>query len=221
MREQDAIMAESEIIENHKRYLERIALYRQYGYDMDKERSFVIEKAGPVSGNILEAGTGKGYFSPALARQGLSFTTLDISAEEQWYAGLNLAYYGLTGYARFDVADLERLPYPDASYDEVFSVNTLHHLSSVERACGEMIRILSLPGKIVLADFNKNGLATVEKIHALEGRHHELSGGTLSRAMDLLTQNGFQVDWHSGANQDVLVAKRKQEKHFLHHNSNA
>ena len=30
---------ENELIENHKRYLERIALYRQYGYDIEEERN--------------------------------------------------------------------------------------------------------------------------------------------------------------------------------------
>jgi 2-polyprenyl-3-methyl-5-hydroxy-6-metoxy-1,4-benzoquinol methylase len=73
----------NELIENHQRYLERVALYQQYGYDIDKERSFIIEKSRSLSGNILEAGTGKGYFSLVLAREGFNFTSFDISAEEQ------------------------------------------------------------------------------------------------------------------------------------------
>lgn len=201
-------MAENEIIENHKRYLERIALYRQHGYDMDQERSFVLEKASPVSGNILEAGTGKGYFSLALARGGHSFTTFDISAEEQWYAGLNLTYYGLTSYVRFDVADAERLPYNDAFFDIIFAVNMIHHLCSVCKVCDEFIRILSTSGKMVLSDFNTQGFAIIEKIHALEGRQHELGAGTLVEVKTILTERWFKVEEHHGANQDVLVASR-------------
>lgn len=199
---------ENELIENHQRYLERIALYRKYGYDVEGERSFIIEKACPFSGNILEAGTGKGYFSLALARLGFHFTSFDISAAEQWYAGLNLTYYGLAGYVRFDVADLECLPYPDASFDVIFAVNIVHHLSPVRAACAELVRILSPSGKIVLSDFNTQGFAIVDKIHALEGRQHEVGTGTLIETKAILKEYGFMVDEHQGANQDVLVACR-------------
>ncbi|MEN6468869.1 MAG: class I SAM-dependent methyltransferase, partial [Smithella sp.] len=198
----------NELIENHKRYLERIALYRQYGYDIDEERNYVIEKACPFSGNILEAGTGKGYFSLALARLGFHFTTFDISATEQWYAGLNLAYHGLAGYVRFDVADLERLPYPDDSYDVIFAVNIIHHLASVEPAVNELIRVLSPSGKIVLSDFNEKGLAVLDQIHALDGRKHELGAATLREAKAVLIRHGLRIEEHRGAHQNVLVACR-------------
>lgn len=168
---------EKELIENHQRYLERVALYQKHGYDIEEERSFVIEKACPFSGNILEAGTGKGYFSVVLARLGFHFTSVDISAAEQQYARLNLAYHGLASFVRFDVADLEFLPYPAASFDVIFAVNILHHLSSVRAACAELVRILSPSGKIVLSDFNTQGFAIVDKVHELEGRQHEVGAG--------------------------------------------
>jgi SAM-dependent methyltransferase len=199
---------DNELIENHKRYLERVSLYRQYGYDIDQERNFVIEKACPFSGNILEAGTGKGYFSLALARLGFHFTSFDISGTEQRYAGLNLAYLGLADHVRLDVADLEHLPYTDGSYDVVFAVNLIHHLHLLEPACGELARVLSSSGKIVLADFNERVFALVDQIHALEGRRHELNAGTLAEAKDVFSRFGFKVEEHRGMHQDVLVAER-------------
>lgn len=199
---------ENEAIDNHQRYLERVALYQKYGYDIDEERSFVLEKACPFSGNILEAGTGKGYFALALARLGFHFTSFDISATEQQYARWNLAYYGLTSYVRFEVADLECLPYPDGSYDVIFAVNMIHHLSSVEPACNELVRVLSPSGKMVLSDFNTQGLAILDNVHALEGKKHEVCGGTILEAKAILEKCGFKVDEHHGANQDVLVVSR-------------
>ena len=59
---------EGRVLENHKRYLERINLYRSFGYDVEKERRFVLEKSVPLYGNILEVGTGKGYFTVELAK---------------------------------------------------------------------------------------------------------------------------------------------------------
>jgi len=207
-------MTQNEIMDNHRRYLERVCLYRQYGYDIEEERSFVIQKACPFAGRILEAGTGKGYFSLALARLGFHFTSFDISGTEQHYAGLNLAYYGLAGYVCFDVADLEYLPYTDDSFDTVFAVHLIHHLPSLETACRELVRVLSPSGKIVMADFNERGLALVDQIHALEGRRHELNGGTLAEAKRVLSRFGFEVEEHRGMHQNVLVACRKQKHEF-------
>jgi len=199
---------ENELIENHKRYVERIALYRQYGYDIDEERNYVIEKACPFSGNILEAGTGKGYFSLALARLGFCFTSFDISSAEQKYARMNLMYHGLKQQVHFDVADVECLPYKDGLFDVIFAVNMIHHLSSVRKACSEFIRILSPKGKIVLSDFNAQGFAIVAKVHALEGRQHKLSSGTMAEAKAILIEYGLEVEEYHSATQDVLVAGR-------------
>jgi len=198
----------NEVIENHQRYLERVALYQKFGYDIEEERSFIIEKACPFSDKILEAGTGKGYFTLALARLGFHFTSFDISAEEQRYARLNLAYFGLASHVCFDVADIECLPYPDASFNAVFAVNFVHHLSAVRTACDELFRILSPSGKIILSDFNAQGFAVMDKIHALEGRQHEVGVGTLTEIKAILKECGFIVDEHQGANQDILVACR-------------
>lgn len=200
---------ENEVIENHQRYLERVALYRTFGYDIEEERSFIIEKACPFSDNILEAGTGKGYFTLALARLGFHFTSFDISAGEQRYARLNLAYFGLAGHVCIDVADIECLPYPDASFDTVFAVNFLHHLYSVRTACDALVRLLSPSGKIILSDFNMQGFAVVDKIHALEGRQHKASTGAMAEMNNLLKECGFIVDEHQGVYQDILVACRR------------
>jgi ubiquinone/menaquinone biosynthesis C-methylase UbiE len=198
-------MMEKEIIENHNRFLERVALYKEYGYDIEKERFFIIEKARPVSGAILEAGTGKGYFTLALAREGFTFTSFDISDEEQKYARLNLTYHGLEDRVHFDIADAECLPYNDDSFNVIFAVNMIHHLSSVRKVFDEFIRILSPQGKIILCDFNDRGFALLDEIHALDGRKHE-SAGTIDEARTKLTERGFMMKEYSSEMQYVIVA---------------
>ena len=201
-------MMKKELIENHQRYLERVELYRKFGRDIEKERSFIIEKARPISGKILEAGTGKGYFALALASKGFYFTAFDISAAEQEYAQFNLAYHGLEKQVHFDVADVECLAYEDGFFDVIFAVNMIHHLSSVRAACNELVRILSSSGKIVLSDFNTHGFAVVDKVHAFEGRKHELHSGTMTEAKAILIEYGLKVEEHHGETQDVLVARQ-------------
>ncbi len=198
----------NEVLENHIRYLERKALYQRFGYDIDKERAFIIEKARPISGKILEAGTGKGYFTLALVQEGFCFTSFDISLAEQKYARLNLMYYGLEQQVRFDIANAERLVYEDGFFDVIFAVNMVHHLSSARKVCDELIRALAPSGKMVLSDFNIHGLAIMDEIHALEGRRHEVGACTLNDMKALLIERGFKVEQHHGVNQDMLIAYR-------------
>ena len=86
---------EKEVLENHKKYLDRVNFYRSFGYDLEKERDFILDQSLPISGDILEIGTGKGHFALALAKRGFSFTSIDISEEEQGIAKLNIQYYTL------------------------------------------------------------------------------------------------------------------------------
>jgi 2-polyprenyl-3-methyl-5-hydroxy-6-metoxy-1,4-benzoquinol methylase len=201
-------MMQNEVTENHQRYQERLAVYRQHGYYMDKERSYIIEKSHPISGNILEVGTGKGYFTMALARAGFHFFSFDISADEQQYALLNLKYHGLEQHVSFGVANVESLPCEDGYFDVIFAINMVHHLPSVRKACDELLRVLSPTGKMILGDFNANGFALVNKIHALENRRHELNTGTLTEAKGILAEYGMKVNVYHDTYQDVLVACR-------------
>ncbi|MDD5282224.1 MAG: class I SAM-dependent methyltransferase [Candidatus Omnitrophica bacterium] len=198
----------SEILENHKRYLERKALYNSLGYDIEKERSFILEKAKPLYGDILEAGTGKGHFALELAKAGHSFTTFDISETEQAFAKLNLRYFGLDKQADFRIENGEVLSFENGSFDVIFSVNTIHHLINPYKVINELLRVLSLEGKLVLSDFTKEGLALMDKIHASEGNKHEVGKTTIADMEEYLVGKGFRINKASSKFQQVLIASR-------------
>ena len=201
--------AKSEVLVNNERYVERKALLKRFGYDVEQERAFIIEKARPISGKILEAGTGKGYFTLALAQEGFGFTSFDVSEAEQKYALLNLMYYGLEQQVNLDIANAESLSYEQGCFDVIFSVSMIHHLSCARKVCGELIRVLSLSGKIVISDLNIHGLAIMDKIHALEGNEHEVGPDTLADVKKLLMGRGFEMEQHSGVSHDTLIARRR------------
>lgn len=199
---------DKEVIENHEIYLARKEVYRNFGYDIDAERAFIIKQAQPIYGRILEAGTGKGHFALALAKEGYIFTTFDISKEEQRFARLNLEYHGLQGKVSFCIENGENLSFKDKSFNTIFSVNTMHHLAKPYEVINELIRVLAIKGKIVLSDFNKEGLLIMDKIHASEGRKHEISEITLRDIKAYLTKQGFQIKQKSTQYQDVLIAQK-------------
>jgi len=200
---------EKEILDNHKLYLERKALYKSFGFDIDNERDFVIEKAQPIYGDILEAGTGKGHFALSLAKAGYNFTTFDISETEQAFARLNLKYFGLETKAIFCIENGENLSFKDKSFDIVFAVNILHHLINPYKVIDEFIRVLSFEGKIIISDFTKEGLEIMDKIHALDGKTHEVSKTTLSDIKSYLVNKGFRTKEHKSKFQKILIIYRQ------------
>ncbi|MFH0790145.1 MAG: class I SAM-dependent methyltransferase [Candidatus Omnitrophota bacterium] len=199
---------DNEILENHKRYLKRKALYKSFGYDVDKERDFILEQAKPIYGKILEAGTGKGHFALALAKAGYSFVTFDISAEEQRFAKLNIVHFGFEKQVDFRIENGERTSFPDASFDTVFSVNVLHHLSNPYQVIDELIRLISPQGRLILADFTKEGFKVMDKIHGLEGNTHETGKARLMDAELYLIKKGVALNKAKSVYQCVLVIEK-------------
>lgn len=202
------MILKKEVLENHKRYLERKKLYQSHGFNIDKERKFVLNKAKPLFGNILEVGTGKGHFALILAQKGYRFTSVDVSEEEQNIAKLNLKYFGLENLVNFSIENAEHLSFKDESFDVIFSINTIHHLVNPFKVIDECARIISFEGKIILSDFTKEGFKVIDGIHAASGRKHEKAGITLGDIKDYLRVKGFMVSRYERKFQEILTAHK-------------
>ncbi len=61
------------------------------------------------------------------------------------------------GKIRFQQAMAEDLPFPDASFDLVFSTMTFHHWSDQGRGIAEVARVLTPGGRWLLAEFVASG----------------------------------------------------------------
>ncbi len=202
----ERLILEREVLENHKRYLERKKLYQSHGFDIDKERKFVLDKAEPLFGDILEVGTGKGHFTLILAKEGYKFTSVDVFEEEQDIARLNLRYFGLEDYVDFKIENAEHLSLEDNSFDIIFSINTVHHLEAPFKVMDEFARIVSFEGKIILSDFTKYGFEILDKVHAAEDRIHEKAKFGLYDIEEYLRHKGFKIDRHESRFQKMLTA---------------
>jgi ubiquinone/menaquinone biosynthesis C-methylase UbiE len=198
-----------EILEHQRLRTERSALYASFGYDVDRERDFVIEKARPFGGNILEAGTGKGDFALALAKKGYRLVTFDISEEQRHAARLHLKSFGLDGRVDFRLENGEQLSFADASFDTIFSVNTLHHLRNPSRFIDELLRVLSPGGKLILSDFTEEGMAMMDDIHGRSGEKHEASSVRLSDVGDYLEDKGYALAKGQSRFQVIFIARKK------------
>jgi ubiquinone/menaquinone biosynthesis C-methylase UbiE len=198
---------EKSVLENHKKYLERVDFYRGFGYDLEKERDFILDRSLPFSGEILEIGTGKGYFALALAKRGFSFTSIDISVEEQEIAKLNIQYFGLEKQASFRIEDAQSLDFPDKSLDTIFSVNVFHHLEKPFAVLDEIVRLLRPAGKVVLSDFSEKGLEIINTCHKHEGRKHDYFEHRLDEAKDYFLNKGLAVKEFQSEVQRMIVVQ--------------
>jgi len=202
-------MPKNETAENHRRYLERTAFYKSFGYDVKEERKFIFEKSKPISGKILEVGTGKGHFTLELAKSGYSFTSIDVSQEEQDFAKLNIEHAGLKKRVDFKIENAEHLSFENACFDVVFSINTIHHLKNPFKVMDGLIRILCAQGKIILSDFSKEGFRIINQIHESEGRKHESSHTKLRDIKDYFNSKRLLIKEYESICQKILIGYRK------------
>ena len=171
--------------------------------------SFVLSKTLPLPGHVLEIGTGKGRFLAALLQHASRVTTIDLNPAEQRLARANVAYEKPPGRVTFRIADAGNLPWKAESFDAVVSMNALHHIRNLPCVVDELIRIVRPSGKIVLADFNREGFSIMEKLHRDEVRIHECVRYNVRDLVERFAVHGCAAVVSSGDCQNVLVAIRK------------
>jgi SAM-dependent methyltransferase len=95
--------------------------------------------------SLLEIGCGMGTDLLQFARGGAHGTGVDLTPRSVEISSLHFGLYGMR--ADFVLADGERLPFDDESFDVVYSNGVLHHTPDTARAVRELHRVLK-PGGI-------------------------------------------------------------------------
>lgn len=102
--------------------------------------SKILENKNLKSKRSLEVGCGRGSLSAYFADNGWDATLLDIS--ETVISEAQSAFSCNNLVANFDVGDCMSLPYPDKSFDVVFSIGLLEHFSDISKVISEQSRVL-------------------------------------------------------------------------------
>jgi ubiquinone/menaquinone biosynthesis C-methylase UbiE len=97
---------------------------------------------------VLEVGVGAGTDFVNWVRAGARATGVDLTERGIALTRERLALEGLAA-EELRVADAESLPFPDASFDVVYSYGVLHHSPNTARAVSEVHRVLK-PGGTAL-----------------------------------------------------------------------
>ncbi|PZS10132.1 MAG: hypothetical protein DLM70_00850 [Chloroflexi bacterium] len=99
---------------------------------------------------VLEIGCGRGGFARWLeGKQPSSFVAADLSRSALEKAR-SITHQRVT----YELADIQQLPHPDASFDLVISCETIEHVPDPRQAVSELARVLSPGGRLFLTTPN-------------------------------------------------------------------
>lgn len=107
--------------------------------------------------DVLEVGVGMGADHLEWARHApRALTGVDLTSRAVEYTRTRLALHGLE--SRLLVADAEKLPFADASFDVVYSYGVLHHTPDTPQAIREVRRVLRPGGLARVMIYHRRAL---------------------------------------------------------------
>jgi ubiquinone/menaquinone biosynthesis C-methylase UbiE len=90
------------------------------------------------------------------ARAGADVTGIDLTPASIELTRKRFSLYGIQ--AQLHVADAEDLPFPDATFDVVYSFGVLHHTPNTQKTLDEVLRVLKPGGEMIVMLYHKNSL---------------------------------------------------------------
>jgi SAM-dependent methyltransferase len=164
---------------------ETIAGYAEQSAERYRLEPYIPAFAGfadAASERVLEIGVGLGADHEQFARAGAELTGIDLTPRAVEHTRRRLALMGLKSDLR--VGNAEALPFPDASFDRVYSWGVLHHSPDTPKAFAEALRVLRPGGRYRFMIYNKWSLIGL----MLWGRYGALRGRPFTSLADLYSR---------------------------------
>jgi ubiquinone/menaquinone biosynthesis C-methylase UbiE len=148
----------------------------------------------------LDVGCGTGALAMAVAqRVGRTGRVVGIDPSAQQIARARAKAARRHNPIEFQIAVIEQLPFPDQTFDVVFSTLMMHHLPAPLKRQGlaEIARVLKPGGRLVIGDFVRKQDRTGRAAHFHAG------GSSVVELTGLLADSGFE-----GVKSEALPPKR-------------
>lgn len=108
----------------------------------------ILDWLGEIGGGrVLDVGCGKGRFARLVKERhpGATVVAMDLAVSMLGYADANLAR---------TAGSMLELPFAPGSFDGAYATESLEHAVDIERAVGEICRVVKPGGRIVVIDKN-------------------------------------------------------------------
>ena len=107
--------------------------------------------------DVLEIGCGIATDGLEFARNGANYVGVDLTPHSIELAKERFGLFGVPG--KFEVANAEeRLPFPDATFDHIYSFGVIHHSPAPERIVREIRRVLRPGGTLTVMLYNRSSI---------------------------------------------------------------
>jgi len=159
---------------------------------------------------LLEVGCGMGTDLLQFARGGAKVTGIDLTPRSIEISQRHLALYGQE--ADFAIADGERLPFGDASFDVVYSNGVLHHTPDTAGSVRELHRVLRPGGQARVMLYHRASWAYLSQVVL---RYGILQGEFLrgNSAAEIMSK---YVEFNAGGGRPLVKAYSRREARELH-----
>ena len=133
----------------------RISIHENYSRNKQPFGEWIVSHYDLRPGErVLELGCGTGSMWKGVSLpDGCRITLTDLSAGMLETARQNTAHLN----ADYTVCDAMDLPYADDSFDVVIANMMLYHVPDIDRALGEIRRVLTSTGRFFAATFGEHG----------------------------------------------------------------
>ncbi len=159
----------------------------------DKARAVLIQQAAiQPNHRVLDVGCGTGTLATRLKR---SYPVVEVTGLDPDPLALNRARQKASknrASIQFDQGYADELPYPDSSYDRVFSSFMFHHLPPEARpkALREIRRVLKPGGSLHLVDFSHHPHSHGFRAHLFHG-NKRLKDNSDLKIVSMMNEVGF------------------------------
>lgn len=131
--------------------------YDRFRYSLEHHIPACLDMLDVSGKRVLEVGLGQGAESEQLIRRGAQWTGLDLTEEAVSRTRARLMLRGLP-FDSIEQGSITSAPFPDASFDVVFSHGVLHHVPDILTAQREIYRILKPGAQLVVMLYAKYSL---------------------------------------------------------------
>ena len=158
---------------------------------------------------LLEVGCGMGTDLLQFARGGAKVTGIDLTPRSIDISRHHLSVYGQSG--EFAIADCERLPFDDESFDVAYSNGVLHHTPDTAEAVREIHRVLRVGGHARVMLYHRGSWAYWSQVIVRYGilRGELLRGNT---AAGIMSKYG---EFNKGGGRPLVKAYSRREARQL------
>ena len=149
--------------------------------------------------DVLEIGLGYGTLGQYIAERGAVYHGLDIAPTPVEMMRHRLRMLGQDGDERVLQGSALEIPWPDETFDSVYSIGCLHHTGDLERAIAEVHRVLRPGGHAVVMLYNRHSARRLRaglrsrSAAAIRGSYDQNAGGEPAPHTDFTSRREAQA----------------------------